>query len=285
MTKTNRNDSSNAETLLEVVDKTRARANVAKLLDDALVGYSFACVGAVVYVALGAALERLNASALDVVVTTFAIGTFATLASFFANRKSRFDAAKAIDARYDLDDRALTAVELLERAKVRPLDEYERLQTRDAAERAQRVSPREVVSLKPRGSRARVAFLCLACLVLTLALRAPRATEALESSPDAISVAVSGELRDNFLAPILELADANPNDNNLRRLADSLTELVDRFDQNLDDPKEGTAIIAKMEEEVRRAIAAGADFISDKSTKELGRQRTGHGVLSPEKRW
>ncbi|MBQ9875185.1 MAG: hypothetical protein IJM30_12065 [Thermoguttaceae bacterium] len=269
--KNERTDSlSDRDLLRNVVARTRRRLALRALLDSAGTSFLFAICGAVVYVALGVALNRPTGTPRQIVATTLAIGAIATLASFFSTRRDRREAEKALDQSGDFEDRFLTAGELLDQESEREIGTFEALQIRDCSRRAREVDPKRVVSTSPRGARTKLTLIGAAICALAFVLWKPSASDDLAAEPNEVSLDVSRELRDNLLVPIRELADANPDKEELSALSKKLRELVDEFDANLDDPKKGTSLIAQMEEEVKSAIAASGVELSDKSIKDLG---------------
>ena len=260
----------NTEKLRRVVSQARRRLYLRSLLESASSSFLFATCAAVVYVAASVAFGKLAYGPGVIVGITFAIGCAATLASFFTARFERHEAEKAIDRRYSFDDRFLTASELIKRAETGGVNDFERLQLLDCLERVDQVEPGQVVSIKPRGGRARLALLAAAVAALAFVLWKPNADQALAKTPNETSLSVSRELHDNLLAPVRELADADPENAELRALSTRLQELVDEFDANNDDPKKGTSIIAQMEQEIKNTIAACGVEKTEKSLKDLG---------------
>ena len=256
--------------IVDVVAKVRLRLYCRTLLESACSSFLFAFCAAVVYVAIGSVCEPLRLSPRVVVYLTLAIGCAATIASFLSNKLTRYETEKAIDAKYELDDRFLTAGELLEQTRTREANDFELLQLQDCVERARNVDPRQVVSIKPRQARMRAALLLVSVAALAFVLWRPNAGEVLAKTPNETSLSVSRELRDNVLAPLRELVDSNPNDAELRALSEKLQALVDEFDENNDDPKKGAALVAQMENEIKAVVTNSGVERTDKSLKELG---------------
>lgn len=255
--------------LQKTIASTRRRLYLRAFYESACSSFLFAFCTALGYVALGTVLEEIDASAGTVLLTTLAIGIVATLTSFFTTKIDPREAEKSVDRYYEFDDRFLTAGELLAQMKDREVNEFERLLLQDCETRASAAEPEKVVSVKPSNARSRFALLGCALFALIFSLWAPYSSQAL-TPPNQISLDVSRELHDNFLVPIKELADADPESEELRALSAKLQNLVVEFDANVDDPKKGTAIVAKMENEIKNAIAAlGVDRV-EKSLKELG---------------
>jgi tetratricopeptide (TPR) repeat protein len=181
-------------------------------------------------------------AALAFVLAGPALGAFAAV----ARGRSARSAAAAVDAHYDLKDRAVSAVAFLGRGKTTPIHE---LQVADADQHIrgldpQRVVPFRVPTLLPFGAAA-------AILAMGLLLR-PRPVAVQAKPAEPLEPVVSAAQQAEESLEDLEEAANKYNDPKLKELVQKLTNAVEQMKQPGVDVKEALAKLSEMQ----AAIAA-----------------------------
>ena len=208
-------------------------------------------------------------------LATIAIGLIATLTSIATARRERFASEKANDARYRLNDRCLTASGLLEETRERAASPIEELQLQDCFERVESARAIDVVAIKPRRVKERAALLLIIAILFVAVVWKPFAGQALANAPNETVLDVTREINENILPEIERLVKENPENDNLKRLDAKLKNLSAEIERYNDDPKRGTALVAQMEQEIQKAIAASGIEATDAALKELGAAMAG----------
>ncbi|MBQ8363094.1 MAG: hypothetical protein IJX36_04085, partial [Thermoguttaceae bacterium] len=98
----------------------------------------------------------------------------------------------------------------------------------------------------------------------------PFASRASGTVPNETVAAVLQELRDVVLPAVRELADANPNDKELKNLSDNLARWTDEIETASDDPMKATAVVARMEEALKKTIDSYDVEGAERAFKSLG---------------
>jgi hypothetical protein len=171
----------------------------------------------------------------------FAAGPVAGAAIGALRRRSWSEAATAVDARYGLKDRALTAIEFAPRAGESPLHG---LQVADAEEHVRGVDPREAAPIRMPRAFPWAAAAAVLAVALAAWPRAPR-VEARPAAPDEAILVVA----DEAAADLEELEDVakKESDEKLRELVLKLNEKIEQMKQPGVDVKEALAKLSEMQ--------------------------------------
>jgi hypothetical protein len=168
-------------------------------------------------------------------------------------RRSWKDAAVAVDARYQLKDRAETALAFLIDPRA---GELHHLQVADALEHLDKIDPREVAPYRtPRTLLWAGAALAAAVVLALIPLRSERASAAL-APPPAEVLAESERLEKTMLEELKELAKEHQ-DERLEELAAELEELVEEMQEPGVDGREALAKLSEMQAAI---VAAQAEY-------------------------
>jgi tetratricopeptide (TPR) repeat protein len=230
-------------TKLEPVRRRQLGLEVLRFAAMGLLAGSLVGIGLGVLRWQGSGTDRATIwAALAIVLAGPVLGALAGLAR---GRSSRA-AAAAVDAHYDLKDRAVSAVEFVGRAQASPVLE---LQLADAEQHLQDLDPRRVVPF--RLPRAMPIAAAAAILALGLLLW-PRPPVVQAKSPEPLeNVLAAAEEAEESLAD-LEEAAKKENDPKLKELVQKLTEAIEQMKQPGVDAKEALAKLSEMQ----AAIAA-----------------------------
>ncbi len=200
----------------------------------------------------------------------FAIACVATLLLLFLTDYDRRASEKAIDARYSLDDRCLTASDVLKQTQGREPTAIERLQLEDCFARVESIRPSDVLALKPKRAKTKTVALCVGVIALTTAVWKPFASQAAVGEPNETVVEVLRELRENVAPAIRELAQEHPEDAKLQELTGKVDAWIDEIDASSDDPKKATATVARMEREIQKTVDSYDVEGTERALKSLG---------------
>lgn len=223
-------------------------------LESALVSFLLATLIGIAFSVFCSAFNVATPSPGVFTAAVFGIGCVATVLSLFLTDFERNAPEKAIDARYSFDDRCLTASDVLRRWMDKEPSEIERLLLEDCFERVEGVRARDVASIKPKRVKEKTTALAIALIALTAVVWKPFASLAANQAPNATVVEVARELRENALPAIQELVDASPDDKQLIALKKDLARWLDDLEAANDDPKQATALVARMEEAIKKTI-------------------------------
>ena len=177
------------------------------------------------------------------------------------------DSARRIDRHYQFKDRLLTALSFLPKMESTPM---ERLQLEDARQHAEQVDPKAVQPYRlPKNMSWSLGVTLLA---FTLAIASPffnrhEAFAAVEPLPEVVQTVEI--LRESLIEKIDELAEDNPEEREIKILAEKLQELLTQLDESSNDRKESLATLSEMEAAIRSAISAFQLEAVDASMKEL----------------
>ncbi|MFH5803442.1 hypothetical protein [Alienimonas sp. DA493] len=153
-------------------------------------------------------------------------------------------AAAAVDAHYDLKDRATTAL-----AWSKTDSPWAALQRSDAAERLKTIEPAAVVPFRP-GRRLAVGSLAVAAVVGLALFPAPRQASADVAGPNEDLLAIAADVE----AQIDELEEeiAEQSTPELEELIEELRERVEQMKEPTADAREVLAELSRMEESIRQ---------------------------------
>ena len=191
-------------------------------------------------------------------------------------RRSWHSAAVAVDACYDLKDRAVTALEFLEKPAATPLHE---LQLRDAIEHLTRVEPRRVVPLRPPKSLAYAAAALAVAVTALVWPTGPRAVEASPSSPLPEILAEAAQIEED-LNEFDELAKRDEN-KELEKLVEMLREKVADMKVPGVDLREALAKLSEMQSAIQAQQAQYNVELVDAQLESLGAGMSISQALSP----
>lgn len=157
-------------------------------------------------------------------------------------QRTWFGAAVAVDAHYQLKDRAATALAFLAKSSNTDLH---RLQIHDAAEHLARVEPQQVVPLRlPRSLAVGASFLLVAMVMLFWPLR-PQVVEG--STPEPLPAVLAEAQRiEEDLKEFEDLA-RKENSQELKDLVQEMERLVEQMKQPGIDEREALAKLSEME--------------------------------------
>ncbi len=198
------------------------------------------------------------------------VACVATLLLLFLNERERNAAEKAIDERYSLDDRCLTASDVLRQTKDREPTAVERLLLEDCFERVEKARPSEVLSIKPKRAKTKTLALCVGVIALTAAIWKPFASQAAPGAPNETVLGVLNELRENVAPAVRQLAKEHPEDAQLQELTGKVEKWIDEIETSSDDPKKATAVVARMEREMQKTVDSYDVEGTDRALKSLG---------------
>jgi len=178
-----------------------------------------------------------------------------------------YESARRIDQHYQLKDRLLTALKFLPQAKSTPV---QRLQLNDAIKHAEQVDPQAVQPYRlPQNFSWSMGVTLLAFLVCLLSpffnkQQAVAASERLQEVVTAVEI-----LREDLIEKVNELAEDNPDEKEIKELADKLKELLAQLDESATDRKESLGTLSEMEAAIRSTMSAFQLESVDVSMKEL----------------
>ena len=275
MTKEDTEYSVRLESYRRLTRAVRRRILARDLCDAFATNLILTGVVALLFAALTSYLGKFPTTPANFTLATVAIALAATLASVLSSERERFASEKAIDAKYRLKDRCLTASELLERMQTRAATAIEALQLEDCFARVETARAQDVVSLRPQRVKVRAAVIVALALLFVAIVWKPFVDQALASAPNETVLDVTREINENILPEIEKLVAENPENENLQKLNTKLQNLASEIERYNDDPKRGTALVAQMEQEIQKAIAASGIETTDAALKELGAAMTG----------
>ena len=179
------------------------------------------------------------------------------------------ESARRIDQHYRLKDRLLTALTFLS-ATGRESTAMERLQLEDARRHAEQVDPKAVQPYRlPQNVSwsLGITLLAFAFAVASPFLSKHQAFAAMERLPEVVSAVET--LREDLIEKVDELAESNPEEKEIKILADKLQELLNQLAESANDRKESLGTLSEMESAIRSAISAFQLESVDVSMKEL----------------
>ena len=180
-------------------------------------------------------------------------------------RRPLHAAALAVDGCYQLKDRAVTALEFVEREAATPLKQ---LQVSDAASHLQQVDPRRVVPFRlPRAFPYAVASLAVAVTLLFWPLAAPQAqAKPLGPLPGVVMAAEEIEKGLDELQAVAE----EEQDEDLQELVQELREEVEAMKLPGVELKEALEKISEMQEKMAQEQAEYNESLMDAQLKSVG---------------
>ena len=181
------------------------------------------------------------------------------------------ESAKRVDRHYRFKDRLLTAVSFLSKTdSQKESTSMERLQLEDAVRHAQQVDPKAVqpYHLPQNFSWSiGVTLLALAIGIVSPFFNRQQAFAAAERLPEVVSTVET--LREDLIDKVDELAEKNPDEKEVKELADKLKELLAQLDESASDRKESLGTLSEMEAAIRSAMSAFQLESVDASMKEV----------------
>ena len=178
-----------------------------------------------------------------------------------------FESARRVDRHYRFKDRLLTALKFLPLAVPTPI---ERLQLEDATRHAEQVDPKAVQPYRlPRhfSWSMAVALLALVIGVVSPFFNRHQVIAAAGRLPEVASTVET--LQENLIEKVDELAENNPEEKEIKELADKLKELLTQLDESANDRKESLGTLSEMEAAIRSTMSAFQLESVDVSMKEL----------------
>ena len=270
MQKKNNEFESRVDNFRRLTREVRRRFIYRAALESALVSYLLAALTGIAFAGVCALSEIATPSPGAFALAVFGIGSVATLLSLFLTDFERNAPEKAIDARYSFDDRCLTAGDVLRQTEKREPTPIERLQLEDCFERVENIRANDVVSIKPKRAKVKTTALLIAVIALSATVWEPFSSRASGGVPNETVAAVLQELRGVVLPAVQELADANPDDQELKKLSDNLARWTDEIETASDDPMKATAVVARMEEALKKTIDSYDVEGAERAFKSLG---------------
>lgn len=261
---------SRVENFRRLTRDVRRRFFYRAALESALVSFLLAALTGIAFAGVCSLIEIATPNPGAFALAVFGIGCVATLLSLFLTDFERNAPEKAIDARYSFDDRCLTAGDVLRQTEKREPTPIERLQLEDCFQRVENVRANDVVSIKPKRAKVKTAALLVAVIALTATVWEPFASQASGGVPNETVADVLQELRGVVLPAVQELADANPDDKELKKLSDNLARWTDEIETASDDPMKATAVVARMEEALKKTIDSYDVEGAERAFKSLG---------------
>ena len=258
------------ENFRRLTREVRRRFFYRAALESALVSFLLAALTGAAFAGVCALNEIATPNPGTFSTAVFGIGCVATLLSIFLTKIERNAPEKAIDARYSFDDRCLTASDVLRQTERREATPIERLQLEDCFERVENVRASDVASIKPKRAKAQSFALVCALIAFAAMVWEPFASQASGGVPNETVADVLQELRDVVLPAVQELADANPDDKELKKLNDNLARWTDEIETASDDPMKATAVVARMEEALKKTIDSYDVEGAERAFKSLG---------------
>lgn len=198
------------------------------------------------------------------------IASVATLLLLALNEREGNASEKAIDARYALDDRCLTASDVLKQSREREPSAVERLLLEDCFERVAVARPNEILSLKPKRARTKTITLAFGVIALITTVCKPFSSQAAVDAPNETVLAVLTELRENVSPAIQKLANEHPEDAQLQALNGKIETWIDEIETSSYDPKKATAVVARMEREMQKTVDSYDVEGTERALKSLG---------------
>ena len=181
------------------------------------------------------------------------------------------ESARRIDRHYRFKDRLLTALTFLSKTNSqRKSTPMERLQLEDARLHAQQVDPKAV---QPYRLPQNISWsLGVTLLAFTVAVVSPLFTKhqvfaAVERLPEVVLTVET--LRENLIEKVDELAENNPDEEEIKILAEQLQEMLVHLDESANDRKESLGTLSEMESAIRAAMNAFQLESVDVSMQEL----------------
>jgi len=270
MQKKNNEFESRVENFRRLTREVRRRFFYRAALESALVSLLLAALTGIAFAGVCSLIEIATPNPGAFALAVFGIGCVATLLSLFLTDFERNALEKAIDARYSFDDRCLTAGDVLRQTEKREPTPIERLQLEDCFQRVENVRANDVVSIKPKRAKVKTTVLLIAVIALTATIWQPFASQASGGVPNETVAAVLQELRGVVVPAVQELADANPDDKELKKLSDNLARWTDEIETASDDPMKATAVVARMEEALKKTIDSYDVEGAERAFKSLG---------------
>jgi len=270
MQKKNNEFESRVENFRRLTREVRRRFFYRAALESALVSFLLAALTGIAFAGVCSLIEIATPNPGAFALAVFGIGCVATLLSLFLTDFERNALEKAIDARYSFDDRCLTAGDVLRQTEKREPTPIERLQLEDCFQRVENVRANDVVSIKPKRAKVKTTVLLIAVIALTATIWQPFASQASGGVPNETVAAVLQELRGVVVPAVQELADANPDDKELKKLSDNLARWTDEIETASDDPMKATAVVARMEEALKKTIDSYDVEGAERAFKSLG---------------
>ncbi len=258
-----------------LTNEVRRRLFLRAALDAFMTNLTLTLGAAFIFALVALRLERFSVSPQTFLFATLGIAVAATVASLLTTTRDKRAPEKAIDARYRLEDRCLTASELLKEAETRATSPVEELQLQDCFDRVETAKAKDVVAIRVRRARLRISTLVLLAVLFSLAVWRPFGSDVRADAPNATALEVATEVRESILPEIEKIALENPDNAELQALKTKLQNLSAELDNSADDPKKGVAIVAQMEQEIQNAIAASGIEATDAALKELGNALSG----------
>ena len=258
------------ENFRRLTREVRRRFFYRAAFESALVSFLLAALTGAAFAGVCALNEIATPNPGTFSTAVFGIGCVATLLSIFLTKIERNAPEKAIDARYSFDDRCLTASDVLRQTERREPTPIERLQLEDCFERVENVRASDVASIKPKRAKAQSFALVCALIAFAAMVWEPFASQASGGVPNETVADVLQELRDVVLPAVQELADANPDDKELKKLNDNLARWTDEIETASDDPMKAIAVVARMEEALKKTIDSYDVEGAERAFKSLG---------------
>jgi len=177
------------------------------------------------------------------------------------------ESARRVDQHYRLKDRLLTALSFLPKTESTLMVQ---LQREDARWHAEQVDPKAVQPYHlPQNFSwsVSVTLLALSIGIASPFLNKPQAFAAVERLPEVVSTIEI--LREDLVEKVDELAENNPDEKEIKILAEKLQELLVQLDEFSNDRKESLVALSEMESAIRAAMSAFQLESVDVSMQEL----------------
>ena len=258
-----------------LTNEVRRRLVLREALDAFMTNLALTLGAAFIFAVVAIRLGRFSVSPWTFLFATLGIAVAATVASLLTMSRDKHAPEKAIDAFYRLEDRCLTASELLKDAETRATSPVEALQLQDCFERVKTAKAKDVVAIRVRRAQSRISILVLLAILFALAVWRPFEADVLANAPNATAFEVATEVRESILPEIERIALENSDNADLQALKTKLQNLSTELTNSTDDPKKGVALVAQMEQEIQNAIAASGIEATDSTLKELGNALSG----------
>jgi hypothetical protein len=177
-------------------------------------------------------------------------------------------AARLVDRRCNLKDRTLTAVALLERSDLTPM---EQLQIEDTAEHLAAVQPDAVLSVQfTKKIYFAIVIFWAIVLALSYTLKPYRATGNIESVAQTLSVE-SAVLLEEIVAKTEELVQKHAGEQSLANLSERLKTLMDKYEFTSRNAKESLLMLSEIDEAIQSAVDSLQLETMEESLMELAK--------------
>lgn len=270
MTKNSQEYLRNEAYFRRLLERSRARILLRTVLDAAANNFMLTFIVALVFTVVMKAFNALPTTPGLYLCAILVIALLATAVSVLLAKFDPYDAEKRIDENFCLDERCVTASELLTATKNREPSEFELLQMNDSFQRVAKIAPQDVVPIRPQRYRAKCLVLAICAALTSLVAFASLNGDAMAFTPNETVVDVVQELREQIIPAIEELAQQNPENVELQNLRDALAQGAELIEQNSDDPKQGLAVVAQLEQKMQATIDSLGIEATDAGLKALG---------------